>query len=137
MKDVVELFVNAKKKKLLKNIEFKELIRQIKFADPNLILDWDEGAGEDWARFIDSKKGIVFMMHSRIGVVFIRKVYEYDKIKKIVTELEVVFVDNYNSKEWYANLAEFEKIPEVYWHACENAVNTNCFSLDELYYATV
>ncbi len=46
-------FLGQKIKKIYKDIfEFKELINKIKEIDNGLELDWDTGAGEDWAQFV-------------------------------------------------------------------------------------
>lgn len=136
---MLETLKQAKRKKLFSNQqEFKDLLTQIKIADTELKLDWDDGAGEEWARFYNLTDGIVCMMNTKLGLVFMRKKYENQDIKKILKNLEVVFTKNYYSSDWTIDVSELKKeIPEIYWHASEDAVNTNCFSLDDFYFATV
>lgn len=134
----MELLKKARDKKIFLNNEFEELLAKIQLADSSLKLDWDDGAGEEWARFFNQKDGIVCMMNTNIGVAFIRKCYEFNNIKHVIGMLEIVFTDDYNSDKWFIDLNDLKQnIPEIYWHASEGAVNTNCFSLDDLYFATV
>ena len=59
-------------------------------------------------------------------------------MKKILKNLEIVFTENYYSSDWTIGVSDLKKeIPEIYWYASEDAVNTNCFSLDDFYFATV
>lgn len=138
MENMMEVLRKARNKKIFLNNEFEELLMKIQLADSNLKLDWDDGAGEEWARFFNQKDGIVCMVSAKIGVAFIKKCYEFNNIKNIMGILEIVFTDDYNSDNWFIDLTSLEQeIPEFYWHASEGAVNMNCFSLDDLYFATV
>ena len=117
---------------------FEMDIPQIKIADTELKLDWDDGAGEKWARFYNLTDGIVCMVNAKLGLVFMRKKYKNQDIKNILKNLEVVFTENYYSSDWTIDVSDLKKeIPEIYWHASEDAVNTNGFSLDDFYFATV
>lgn len=136
--NMIPILKNARNKKIFLNHEFEELIKKIQRADSDLILDWDDGAGEEWARFSNQKNGIVCMINVRIGVAFVRKSYEFHNIEHIVNELEIVFVENYSADNWSIDLKELEQeVPELYWHTSEDAVCSNCFSLDDLYFATI
>ena len=138
MENLVEVLKTARDKKIFVNNEFEELLMKIQLADSNLKLDWDDGAGEEWARFFNQKGGIVCMISVKIGVAFIRKNYDYKNIKDIISTLEIVFTDDYSSDDWFIDLANLKQmIPELYWHASEGAVRTNSFSLDDLYFATI
>ena len=138
MENMIEVLRKARNKKIFLNNEFGELLMEVQLADSNLTLDWDDGAGEEWARFFSQKDGIVCMVSAKIGVAFIKKCYEFNNIKNIMDMLEIVFTDNYNLDNYFIDLTSLEQeIPEFYWHASEGAVNINCFSLDDLYFATV
>lgn len=143
MKDILEQFKKAKEKKVFKNQEeFIELLHRIQVADSDLELNWDDGAGEDWAYLTNEESGITCMLHAKIGIAFIHiwKDYEFKKIKDSVETLEVVFVESYNVDEWFINLVDLERdVPEIYWRLEKNsaAVDVNCFSLQDLYFATV
>lgn len=138
MENMVEILKKARDKKIFLNNEFQELLTKIQLADRNLKLDWDDGAGEEWARFSNQKEGIVCMISAKIGVAFIRKCYEFNNIRDVINMLEIVFTNDYCTDNWFIDLVDFkQRIPELYWHASEEAVNTNGFSLDDLYFATV
>ena len=138
MENLIEVLKRARDKKIFVNNEFEELLMKIQLADSNSKLDWDDGAGEEWARFSNQKGGIVCMISVKIGVAFIRKNYEYKNIKDIISTLEIFFTDDYSSDDWFIDLANLKQtIPELYWHASKGAVSTNSFSLDDLYFATI
>ncbi len=138
MENMIEVLKRARNKKIFTNNEFKELLIKIQTADDNLKLDWDDGAGEEWARFSNQEDGIVCMISAKIGVAFIRKNYKFSNIKNVIDMLEIVFTDDYCSDNWFIELANLKQmIPELYWYASEGAVNTNSFSLDDLYFATI
>ena len=135
---MIEVLKRARNKKVFTNNEFEELLIKIQTADDNLKLDWDNGAGEEWARFSNQEDGIVCMIGAKIGVAFIRKKYKFSNIKNVIDMLEIVFTDDYCSDNWFIDLANLKQmIPELYWHASEGAVNTHSFSLDDLYFATI
>ena len=81
MENMIEVLRKARNKKIFLNNEFEELLMEIQLADSNLKLDWDDGAGEEWARFFSQKDGIVCMVSAKIGVAFIKKCYEFNNIK--------------------------------------------------------
>ena len=138
MENMIEVLKRARNKKVFTNNEFEELLIKIQTADDNLKLDWDDGAGEEWARFSNQEDGIVCMISAKIGVAFIRKKYKFSNIKNVIDMLEIVFTDDYCSDNWFIDLTNLKQmIPELYWHASEGAVNTNSFSLDDLYFATI
>lgn len=135
---MIEVLIRARNKKVFVNNEFEELLLKIQLADGNLKLDWDNGAGEEWARFSNQNEGIVCMISAKIGVAFIRRSYEFNNIKSAMDMIEIVFTDDYCSDNWFIDLANLKQmLPELYWHASEGAVNINSFSLDDLYFATI
>ena len=139
MKDMLEILKHAKSKKIfVDEEEFKNMLMQIQLTDATLSLDWDDGAGEEWARFSNPTDGIVCMINLNIGLVFVRKQYKFQNIEHIISDYEVVFTEDYCSDEWTIDVNELKReIPEIYWHASEGAVNVKCFSLDDFYYATI
>lgn len=135
---MIEVLKRARNKKVFTNNEFEELLVKIQTADNSLKLDWDDAAGEEWARFFNQEDGIVCMISAKIGVAFIKKKYKFSNMKNILDMLEIVFTDDYCSDNWFIDLTNLKQmIPELYWHASEGAVNTNGFSLDDLYFATI
>lgn len=138
MENMVEVLKRAKDKKVFVNNEFEELLVKIQLADSDLKLDWDDGAGEEWARFSNQKDGIVCMISAKVGVAFIKRNYKFSNIKNVIDMLEIVFTDDYCSDNWFIDLTHLKQmIPELSWHAAEGAVNSNSFSLDDLYFATI
>lgn len=138
MENIIEVLKRARDKKVFVNNEFEELLKRIQSADSSLKLDWDDGAGEEWARFSNQKEGIVCMINAKIGIAFIRRSYKFNNIKDVINMLEIVFTDDYCSDSWSIDLTNLKQtIPELYWHASDGAVNTNSFSLDDLYFATI
>lgn len=78
------------------------------------------------------------MINTKLGLAFIRGKYNFQKIDQILGDFEIVFTENYYSNDWSINLNNLRKeISEIYWHTPESAVNINCFSLDDLYFATI
>ncbi len=137
MKDMLEALKRAKAKKIFQKNEFVELLQKIQSADSSLQLDWDDGAGEEWARFYHEEKGLICMIHARIGIVFIKS-YQDRKIRKAIESLELVPTEGFGLEEWRIDLERFaQSVPEICWHASEGAVDVRKFSLEELYYATV
>lgn len=139
MRDMLEILKCTKHKKPFKDQEeFKETLVQIQAADTTLKIDWDDGAGEEWARFSNQADGIVCMINSKIRLVFVRSRYDIQKIQHIICDYEVAFTEDFCSDEWVIDVDKLRhEIPEIYWHASEGAVNVNHFSLDDFYFATV
>ncbi len=139
MKDMLEVLKHAKQKKTFANQEeFKDVLMEIQLADATLRLDWDDGAGEEWARFSNQTDGIVCMINRNIRLAFVRSKYKFQTIEHIIGDYEVVFIEDYCSDEWTIDVTELKhEIPEIYWHASEGAVDVKSFSLDDFYFATV
>ncbi len=138
MSDLLEILIKAKVKCLFKEEEvFIRALDEIKQFDKDLNLDWDEGAGEEWARLNHQEHGIVYMINSKIGIIFARKSYE-SKIPQVLFSMYEVFItENYDKDEWFINLAKLKlEVKQISWHASEEAVNPNKFSLNDLYFAT-
>lgn len=138
MSDLLEILIKAKDKCLFKEEEvFIRALDEIKQFDKDLNLDWDDGAGEEWARLNHQEHGIVYMINSKIGIIFARKSYE-SKIPQVLFSMYEVFItENYDKDEWFINLAKLKlEVKQISWHASEEAVNPNKFSLNDLYFAT-
>jgi len=139
MNDLLNVLKKAKNKCVFKKQEeFLKSLDEIRLFDTSLNLDWDNGAGEEWARFKHEKHGIVYMVNSKIGIIFARKNY-LDKIPDILfSKYEVFVTETYDDDEWYINLEELKlEMSEIDWHASEEAVSPDKFSLNDLYFATI
>lgn len=139
MKNLNIILIKAKEKKYYSNLlEFRSIVEQIIQADKNIVLDWDDGAGEEWARFIQKEVGVICMIHTKIGVAFVRQKYLNIEAMAILNSLVVEDVLDYNSEEWYIDLSELkDKTPEVNWNVSPHVIDTEMMSLNDLYFATV
>ncbi len=139
MEDMLKVLKKGREKKIFNDKEeFIKLLKQMQSADESLELDWDDGAGEEWAIFYTSKNGTVCMMNVKIGVAFFRKSYDINILNGIIDDLQIVYTEDYCTEQWYINFDELKSsIPEIYWHSAEEVVNRNSFSLDDLYFATI
>lgn len=139
MQDMLSVLRRAKQKPTFKDPnEFKSLLEQIKKAKPTLKIDWDEGAGEKWVRFIDQNNGIVCMLSVDLKLAFIRENSKIQSLLNTMRNYEIVFVDDFSSDNWSIDVDELENdIAEIVWHTSEDVINSNCFSLDDFYFATI
>ena len=137
MKDLLEVFKSAKERYCFKDLhEFYKCICALQSELPGMTLDWDDGAGEAWARLWDSD--LWFMMHRRIVTVFMRSSTETPRIPSSIAHLTIVPVDSIDAEEWYLDVDQLrEDLPEIAWHACLDAVDPSALSLNDLHYATV
>lgn len=118
--------------------KLKQIVLDIQTADVSLRMDWDEGAGEEWIRFIHPTEGLVMMIHDVVPIAFIKSTYNVLLIDKAITHFLVIQSENFDSAEWTVNVDRLTRdIPEIVWHASISAVDPDCFSLNDLYYATV
>lgn len=139
MQDLSKVLMKAKKKKVYKNIEeFMDVLNEIMNDEVNIVLDWDNDAGEEWARIVHRQKGVVCMLNAKIGIVFARNNFIKNKTLKDLNSLFFVKVSSYSSEEWFVNLSLLEKeLPEISWERCSNAIDVTSLSLDDLYFATI
>lgn len=139
MQNLNIIFIKAKEKKYYNDIlEFRSIIEQLIQANKNIVLDWDDGAGEEWARLIQKEVGVICMIHTKIGVAFVRHKYLNREAMGILNSLVVEEVLDYNSEDWYIDLSELkDKTPEVSWNVSPHVIDTESMSLNDLYFATV
>lgn len=139
MSNLLEILVKAKDKCLFKEEEvFIRALDEIKQFDEDLKLDWDDGAGEEWARLNHEVYGTVYMINTKIGIIFARKSYERKIPHFLFSKYEIFITENYDKDEWFIDLAKLKsEVSQISWHASEGAVNPNKFSLNDLYFATV
>ena len=139
LKSCNEVFLRAKAKKTYRDTaEFQNILDALRQAEPSLRLDWDDGAGEEWARgWTDD--GFFCMLHARIGVAFVRGLHSVNAhVAQVLSELYVEEVEEANAVQWHVDLAALRAFtPEVCWHASHDAVSEDGLSLNDLYFATV
>ena len=63
---------------------FEAGLTKIQSTDAELRIDWEDGAGEEWARFSNLTDGIACMINSKLGLAFIREKYNFQKIEQIL-----------------------------------------------------
>lgn len=130
MRDITKYFTQARKSGLFTLQELTRTISEISALFPECKVDWDDGAGEDWARFYNSER-LLCMLHTRLKIAF--SVSDIPDIG-----IKVILVSNFTENNLSIDLDEIRaECPELYWGACAEAVDPNCFDLNDLYYATV
>ena len=135
MRDLLKELVMARNKKIYKGNDFKTLLSTLKGIDIDNKINWDEGAGEEWA-FLNNQS-LSIMLNTKIGIYFVRGELSDDYLD-VLNDGNCVYVSNYDLKEWFIDLEYLQKnIPEIIWHTSGDTIDTNGFSLDELYFATV
>lgn len=139
MNDLLEILNRAKRVNNFKTQDdFIKYLHIIKEFDQSLKLDWDDGAGEEWARFVHENHGIVYMINSKIGIIFARESYKEEIPNVLFSECVIYITESFDKDEWFIDMKKLEtQIPQIKWHASEDAVNSNKFSLSDLYFATV
>lgn len=139
MKDLNDIFIKAKAKKIFKDDgEIEKIIRNILQVDSMICLDWDKGVGEDWIRFYREQSGVICMLHKKIGIAFVKTEEGNEKVINEINELYVVEIENYNLEEWCIDLDLLrERTPEMSWNVSPYSVDVENMSLNDLYFATV
>lgn len=139
MKDLNSIFIDAKKVRIFcDDFEIENFINIILQSDNNISLDWDKDSGENWIRLYQHTKGIICMMHRRIGVAFVRLSEIDELIKDELRSIFVVETEDYDLEEWCIDLSTLrECTPEIEWHASSYAVDPRNMSLNDLYFATI
>ena len=135
MRDLLKELVVARNKKIYKDDDFKTLLNILKGINTDNKINWDEGAGEEWA-FLNNQD-MSIMLNSKIGIYFARGEISDDYLN-VLSDGNCVYVSNFDLKEWYIELESLKDcIPEIIWHASGDCIDTNGFSLDEFFFATV
>ena len=139
MQSLNDIFIKAKENKVYNNLaEFEDILTMLKASDKDLNLDWDKGAGEEWAVFTKADIGYVCMMNTKIGAVFARNDYLSKEGIRILEMLYLTEVESFSIEDWFVDLEVLEEsVPEINWHASISAVDTEKLSLNDLYFATI
>ncbi len=130
MRDITKYFMQAKELGLFTLPQLKETINEISSLLPDCTVDWDDGAGEEWARFYNTSR-LFCMLHTKIKIAF--SVVDLPDIKA-----KVISVNSFTDNNLSIDLDEIrDKCRELSWYASADAVDPLCFDLHDLYYATV
>ena len=70
MRDMLVELLEARKLKIYKENEFEDLVFTLENSNAGNKIDWDLGAGEEWA-FVNNDAFSV-MLNRRIGICFVR-----------------------------------------------------------------
>lgn len=138
MENLLNVLCNAKKHIKIELSEIHNFISDVSKMKSEIICDWDEWSGEEWMSVAVDKKKIA-MIGIKIPVIFVlsedqAKLQEYELIKKLYR----VEIDDFDNEMWNIDLEEYKNaIPEIEWHSSKDVVNTNSFSTDEFWFATI
>ncbi len=138
MKKIIEAIQDNRSKPLNSKMQLKLFIKDILITNPNIEVDWDEWSGEKWASlFIRGEKFAIIC--AELPVVFILK-EKKELIKNInsLCEHNYIEIKSFVDNMWMLDKNEFEqKIPQLIWHASDEAINVNKFSTDDFWFATI
>lgn len=132
---------------ILKAKEYQELWSNEKLVlfiklwghvDNSLRFDSDIESGEQWVRVFKNNT-ILGILGVSIPMLFLNEHCEnsngdYDFAK----DVHVVKDKDFDANSWYIDLDIVElSVPEIIWHASLDAVNPECMSINDFWYATV
>ncbi|MCL1809782.1 MAG: hypothetical protein FWG42_08505 [Clostridiales bacterium] len=139
MNDLLKVLIEAKNKMVFTTQkDFVDLLKEIEQNTSSLELDWDDGAGEEWARFIHHEFGKVYMINSKIGIIFAKRIFSNEIPQTLYDRFIISIVECYDKEEWHVDLETLRKsVSQIEWNTSDDIVNPNAFSLDDLYYATI
>lgn len=118
--------------------ELNQALQELLALDNKSSLDWDRWCGEEWARVVNSKYGVICMAHTKLNIAFFRRSYVKKISHSIKANFKLVITERYEEKEWYVDLIKLkENYPEIDWYATDDVVNSQKFCLNDLYWASV
>lgn len=106
--------------------------------DGSLKFDCDIESGEQWISIFKNNTKLA-MIGIKLPILFLNErcvnnIKEYDFIK----EVHVVRDIDFDTNSWYINLDVIKhSVPELNWHASADAVNSECISINDFWYATI
>jgi len=138
-RNMSEILIEARNKKKFDSVEeFKQILDRIKLIDKKIIIDWDDGAGEEWGTVKHLELGIIGMIHSKIGVLFWKDNEKTYNIGEVLANIYIVKVKDFNTNEWFIKSQNINQIvPELNWNEPESAMDCNNFCLSDFYVMTI
>jgi len=101
---------------------------------PFASLDWDEDAGESWARFL-RRNNVFIYVRADMPVVIVLRAYASEVESALSGQVVVINVPSMSAQNFSFDVSEIGRLfPEHIW---SSDVNPNSFSIDELWYTTV
>ena len=135
MKDLLIELLKARNNIIYKSDDFINVLKSLKSLDKDNAIEWDMGAGEEWA--FCSNSNFTIMLTCKIGICFVQGILD-NIYYELLNKLNIVFVGDFSIEEWYVDLDKMkENVPEIFWHSSMDIINPNRFSLNDLYYATI
>ena len=102
-------------------------------AEPNTTSDWDEGAGEGWARILRGDEVIAYVC-AWLPWVIARQNVARSAEKSVPEGAQVLEVADMDDADFMIDLDTLER---VYGRPITPIFNPRCFSINDLWYATV
>ena len=122
-------------KKKWSKLELKLLITlfENESADNRIVCDFD--SGEEICGFFKGSQ-LVAYIHTNYPIGFAKE--EFHSFSKMFDKnISIVTIDDFNAPLWSVDLESLRTIaPEISWNACVDAVNPNCFSIDDFRFAS-
>lgn len=127
--DLTESFIRASERGIFSREELSAKKKEIAALLPGCTVDHDEGAGEDWVRFYNDD-GRAAMLHSGLKILFTSADIDVDGV-------EVIRCGSFDANEWSFDIDVILEKKLLRWCAEDHIVNPLCFSLNDLYWASV
>lgn len=101
---------------------------------PFASLDWDQDAGENWARFL-RRNNVFIYVRVDMPVVIVLSTYASEVESLFSNKVTVITVPDMAVQNYSLDASEIDRLfPENIW---SSEVNPDKFSIDELWYTTV
>lgn len=96
------------------------------------VIDWDEGAGEEWMRIITGNR-LEVLISVKVPLAFVS--LRASRQVSLEEELELVVVENFDEVQFSCST---EKLNEAFgWTRKMEVLNPASFSVNDIWYATV
>jgi hypothetical protein len=118
--------------------DVQRLLRDVSCEESSREPDWDEEAGEDWGRVVDSD-GVVALISGRLPLVIVRASAAHD-LRRVDPQVELVVVGALDSKELRADVGSLTKaFPELGPAITDvpSAFTPERFAAEDLWFLTV
>ncbi len=127
--DITNHIYQAKLNGSYTNNEFSEIIDKIRIHYNLNYLSYESGC-EDWAMLSDGQNRLC-MIHDKLKLMF-TSINNFPEL----SDMTILHFENYDDKIWSIDKNALKKLrPEFWWHT--DVIDYDCFSTQDLYYATV
>jgi hypothetical protein len=137
MKELMNNLIETKSKYSNWSIEkLNNILENIK-NEKDISVDYDFGTGEEWASIIKDNDRIG-MIGVKLPVAFLKN--EFTFLKKYIdkNDLIIIAIDDFDADKWSIDLNKFrDEFEFINWHASAEAVNPNCLSINDFWFATI